>query len=163
MTLQEQTHFLELFHSGCLAIIRSKNPDYAPDGIPLLDMMAACAEEQVTIPQGLWSMYRKHFSAITKHFFRDQPLSSEPVLSRLQDAANYFGLLAFYDTHKRELHTAWRKYWEKQKCECVYRDVFRTPQTDLCLTCQCIRWLERQAFQLGSDPTSSRSTQKGQG
>lgn len=163
MDLNNQHRFMQLFHSACLALMESKGPDYAPDGIPLLDLATAAAECNISIPHALWPLYRKHFSAIRKHFLLGQPLTSEPVEKRLQDAVNFFGLLAFYETHKRELHTAWRQYWEKQRCECVYEDVFGGMHSDLCTKCECMRWLERQAFQLASGPISSRSTRKARG
>lgn len=162
MTLTEQTRFMEFFHSGCLAIIKTKNPDYAPNGIPLLDLMSAAVDMEMTIPQALWSLYRKHFSAIRKHFILEEPLTSETAVGRLQDAANYFGFLAFYDAHKRQLHAAWRRYWEKQRCDCVY-EVRKKIETDLCEKCRSLSWLDKAAFKIGSARTLSRSTRKGRG
>lgn len=151
MNLEAQQRFLRNFHAECLNITRHKGPDYAPDGIPLLDMVATCVETQTSIPQGLWTLYRKHISAIRKHFILHQPLTSEPLLGRLQDAANYLGFLGFYDAHKGELFVAWRQHWVAQPCECqLHNDL---SQMTMCLRCETLCWLDTQASNEGFDPT----------
>lgn len=160
MDLKDQQLFLQLFHSTCLGITKTKGPDYAPDGIPLLDMVASCVENNTSVPQGLWTLYRKHFSAIRKHFFLGQPLTSEPIMQRLADAANYFGFLAFYETHKQDLFAAWAQHWIGQPCECEY--VEKLGQRVHCQRCETLSWLDTQASMDGYALIWSDSTPRAQ-
>lgn len=161
MNLRDQQLFLELFHSACLAITQRKGPDYAPDGIPLLDMVATCVDANISIPQGLWTLYRKHVSAIRKHFILRQPLTSEPIEERLYDAANYLGFLAFYDANKHELFVAWRRHWVEQPCECESGNIDPlTNARQLCHRCETLFWLDRQASNEGFDLTWWASIRK---
>ena len=158
LTLDAQLGFIIGFYSDAAAIIKRKNPDYAPDGIPLLDMMASCVDSDVTIPQGLWILYRKQVSAIRKHFILNKPLTSEPIESRLGDAANYLALLAFWETYKRPLLALWREHWEGQACECESNQIRKY----LCQRCETLRWLDTQESRIAFEPTSSGSTPKAQ-
>jgi len=161
MNLTDQQTFLSLFHSNCLAITRKKGPDYAPEGIPLLDMVATCVDTNTSIPQGLWTLYRKHISAIRKHFILGQPLTSEPIDGRLYDAANYLAFLGFYDINKLELFTVWRRHWVGQPCECDLP--LQQPMIpDLCQRCETLRWLDNQVSNEGFDPTWWDSIRKAQ-
>lgn len=154
MNLHDQQQFLRLFYSNCLGITKTKGPDYAPDGIPLLDMVATCVDTQCSIPQGLWTLFRKHVSAIRKHFILRQRLTSESVDSRLFDAANYLAFLGFYDANKQELFASWRRHWVRQPCECESgaTDPLTTAR-QLCQRCETLFWLDRQASNEGFDPT----------
>ena len=154
--------FIELFFSAAMAIIRVKDPDYNPDGIPLLDVLEASVEYNVTPPQTLLILCRKHQSAINR-YARDGRVQSEPILERLKDVANYMALIAFYDVHKTDLHTQWKRYWRAQACACVGDQGLIHPTDDMCQRCRTLSWLERQAFVLGSLSPSSGSTPKAQG
>lgn len=147
LTLDDQQRFLTIFWERCLYITATKGSDYAPDRIPLLEMCSACAEVDISIPQGLWVLYRKHFSAIRKHFFLNKELESELISGRLLDAANYFAFLAFYDGHKHELRAAWSRHWTARMCTCYELDE-STPKDKcgelLCERCTTLSWLARQ-------------------
>lgn len=161
MNLRDQQEFLRTFHNMCLAITAQKGPDYAPDGIPLLDMLATCVDANVSIPQGLWVFFRKHLSAIRKHFFLGQPLTSETIDSRLADAANYFGFLAFWETHKLDLLAAWTRHWMAQSCECESGAVDPLTGTHQpCQKCETLRWLAKQVSSVDSGLTLSGLTQR---
>lgn len=153
MTLQDRQTFLQLFFSGCLAIAESKGKDYNPHDIPFMDVLESAVDKNDTIPGILWVLYLKHAASIKKHFLHNAPLESEPILKRLQDAANYFALLACYETHKQELHAQWRAYWVEQVCEYVepiIADHIYPVHNPECHRCQTLSWLERAAFGLGS-------------
>ena len=161
--LKDQQLYLQLFHSKCLAITERKGPDYAPDGIPLLDMVASCVDSDITVPQGLWNLYNKHISAIRKHFIKRVPLTSEPIDLRLCDAANYLGFLAFYEDNKHELFVSWTKYWTGQPCECESGAIDPiTGAVDRCQRCETLRWLGSQASKEGLNLIWSDSTPKAQ-
>lgn len=160
MNLADQYHTLKAFHEQCLEIIAGKGPDYAPDGVPLLDMVATCVEADISLPQGLWVLYRKHFSAIRKHYLLNQPLTSEPIENRLVDAANYFGLLYFWEVQKKSLMAAWRRHWEAQTCESDL-DI-QQHHVPTCPRCATLLWLDMQALKLGFDPTWWDSTPRAQ-
>lgn len=158
MTLQDRQTFLQLFYSGCLTITASKGKDYNPDDIPFLDLLETAVDKGDTIPGVLWVLYRKHVTAIKKHFLLHAPAESEPILNRLQDAANYMALLAFYETHKRQLHDDWRAYWRVRGCDFELANVpgttgLTTSHELTCQRCATLVWLEREEFAIGSPTT----------
>lgn len=161
MTLDDQKTFMQLFHSGCLSIMNAKAAEYAPDGIPLLDCMRGAVDANISIPQALWTLFNKHFAAIRGHFFLDRPATAEPMLSRCQDATNLFALLAFYETHRINLHAAWRAFWRNQPCECDVEPSL-LPAAEQCMKHRALFWLERTAFAGNSPETLSPGTQKEQ-
>ena len=159
LTLKDQEMFLQLFHSQCMGIVKKKNPDYAPDGIPLLDLLATAVEANISIPQALWPLFRKHVSSIRKHFFLGQQLASEGISGRLMDAANYCGFMAFYESYGNELHAVWAAYWKEQPCECEEKFPNGVPE-DLCQRCETLCWLRKNTFPTDSKTDSSRSTRR---
>ena len=159
VNLQTQERFFTDFYSQCLDIIRSKGPDYAPDGIPLLDLLATCVEANVSPPQALWVFLRKHMSAVCKHFVLDQSLTSESITSRLHDTVNYCGFLAFWEVYQHDLIAAWRQHWAAQTCEYTYEDQTHPP---MCQRCVPLRWLDMQVSNQHSVPISSGTIRKAQ-
>lgn len=147
----DQQAFIQKFYEQAFAITASKGQDYTPDGISLLELLPTCVEADILPPQALWALYRKGFSAITKHFFHNQSLLTEPVALRLQDAANYFALLAWYDAHKVEIHKAWWEYWEGKSCACGFDRA--TLQRDTCQRCATLLWMAKRVY----DPDSNRN------
>jgi hypothetical protein len=161
VNLTDRQRYFELFFSGCLAITAAKGPDYNPDNIPLMDVLETAVDLDTGIPHVLWTYYRKHATAIRRHCI-DGMLESEPVMGRLQDAANYLAMLSFYEAYKQELHAVWRKHWAGQSCECARTNPMGI-LADICPRDKTLLWLERRAFAIGSDPTSSHSTPKARG
>ena len=161
--MSDRQRFFELFFSGCLGITAAKGPDYNPDNIPLMDVLETAVDLDVGIPHILWTYYRKHATVIRRHCIAGE-VESEPIMGRAQDAANYLAMMMFYESYKQELHAAWRQHWVEQECEQESGlNGIATTHPSQCQTCRTLRWLERRAFSVGSDPTSSRSTRKARG
>jgi hypothetical protein len=159
MTLRDQQRYLELFHSLCVAITKQKGPDYAPDGIPLMDLLAACVDANIPIHTGLWVYLQKHLSAVRRHCIKGQPLSSEALPGRLHDAANYLGFIMFWEYSQDDLVKAWRIYWESQACECYeLDDCTRTTPGLKCQRCETLSYLDRQGYKTVSTESLSDST-----
>lgn len=163
MKLQDRQDFLKLFFSGCLSITQKKGKDYNPTGVPFLEVLETAVEGGMTPTQVLFVYYRKHASAIRAYLEKGH-LESEPILGRLQDAANYMGMIAFYDANAIDLHEAWRQYWVVQPCECEYGEDLGMENvvTLCCLRCRTLSWLEGAAFKIGSKGSSSDSIRRAQ-
>jgi hypothetical protein len=159
MTLEDRQTFLQLFFSGCLSITKKKGKDYNPTGVPFLEILETAVDAHVEPETVLYIYYRKHASAITA-FLQKGHLESEPILGRLQDAANYMGMIAFYETEKFNIHAAWRTFWSGQPCACEY-PVGMPPLT--CQRCNTLSWMEKRAFALGSGKGSTGTTRKARG
>lgn len=169
MKLQDRQDFLKLFFSGCLSITQKKGKDYNPTGVPFLEVLETCVEGGMTPTQVLFVYYRKHASAIRAYLEKGH-LESEPILGRLQDAANYMGMIAFYDANAIDLHETWRQYWVVQPCECEFEDLnpmhlYKKGEAKVmsrCLRCRTLSWLESAAFKIGSKGSSSDSIRRAQ-
>lgn len=170
MTLNDRQLFLESFWEDCLRITKDKGRDYNPDNIPLMDVLNTAIETGTSVHAVLWTYYAKHASAIRRHFSQGETLASEPILGRLMDAANYLGMMAFFETHRAELYATWRTHWEGRTCECVFHlDETTTISVNehplirqACQRCETLHWLATQESSLASGRTSSDSTPKAQ-
>jgi hypothetical protein len=81
------------FFRECIAEMHRKNPDYAHQGVPLHDMFHQAFLEGVKPEQVLRILHRKHWTAI-QAWTSGQSLKSETIHGRLQDSANYIGMMA---------------------------------------------------------------------
>ena len=143
MNLSDQHTALTVFFAECLEIVASRQHDYAKDGIPLLETLKSAVKSGVTIEQSLYQLFHKQLSAYERYVATGQ-LDSEPIESRLKDAANYLGLFNFYLTQKKELHAAWSSHFIALDCTCPYRDpLTSTPHSDPCQRCSILIWLAR--------------------
>lgn len=154
VTLDDQKLFFELWYSTSIAAITTRARDYAPDGVPLLDLVDTCVDRDSTPEAELWSLFKKQYSAI-RRFVSDGKVDSDSIDSRLRDGCNYLAFIAFYLTHRSSLFHAWRAHWMNQTCSCVYGSL-RHP-TDInhvlnelsksgahdCQRCRTLWWVTR--------------------
>lgn len=141
--ITKMTEEMEAFLFGCCALMRVKNPDYHPEGIPMLEVFRAAAEANITPQQVLWGHLRKQLSAVRSYVI-DRQLASEPITSRLKDVVNYAALFEFLETNWRELlrnaynYTTVNLHCDGPKCQ------FRTNNVAKCDNCILIDWLRRE-------------------
>jgi len=126
----------------CLEIVASRQHDYAKDGIPLLETLKSAVKSGVTIEQSLYQLFHKQLSAYERYVATGQ-LDSEPIESRLKDAANYLGLFNFYLTQKKELHAAWSSHFAGLPCIYQSNPDLSTSITHraVCQRCSILTWL----------------------
>lgn len=155
MTLDDQARYFELFYSGAMGAITQRAKDYAPAGVPLLDLMDTCVEKNSDVPGELWSLFKKQYTAI-RRFVAEHQVDSDPITSRIQDACNYLAFIHFYLDKEYELFRAWNTYWSTERvCTCEPDDL------ELCRKCRTLQWLARHWPP--SPSLSSRSILKARG
>lgn len=138
ITVEHQRRICAAFFQSCMDVFTTKEKEYAPEDIPLLDVLDTAVSENITILAVLRILHRKHVTA-TRHFDLHGHVTSDQILDRFRDIANYQALQVFYITTQRHLHKAWAAYWENQECQsCDARFAKFNPQCQRCLT---LTWL----------------------
>ncbi len=103
MNIEERNAKLNEFFDECKAILISKGKDYNPTNIAFDDLNEAAKDIDRGPIQVLWVYMSKHISAI-RSFVRKGNVASEPIRSRLMDAANYCAMMAvLQDSEKRKI------------------------------------------------------------
>ena len=118
MDLYSQEHFIRRLYLDAAGVVCNRAHDYAPEGVVLLSTLVAAVDSNISIPQSLYTLYNKQITAIQRYVAQEK-LDSDPIRSRVIDAANLLAFIALYDEHKHKLHHAWMEYWTSQPCECV--------------------------------------------
>lgn len=140
MNLMTQAIAVQEFFKACLSVMQSRQHDYAPDGIALLEAAKGAAISNVTLEQYLHGLFNKQLSAYYRYVYTGQ-LDSDSIHSRLRDAANYLALTEYYIRYREELHQAWQAHFEPVKCQCGNPTVaIYGPSSDWCLRCCVLKW-----------------------
>ena len=147
MTIVEMNERMLAFLNRCYATIESKNRDYHPEGVPMLEVFRAAAEARISPQQVLWGHLRKQLSAVRSHVINRQ-LESEPIDSRLTDVANYAALLQFLEANYSQLVAdALLFIGMKTKCERQERAIvscFGLANEQYCDRCTLLEWLAEE-------------------
>lgn len=142
MDLREQYVAIDQFYQDALSVISSRQSDYAPDGVVLLNLLNTCVRTGVTPVQGLGVLLDKQLTALAR-FFKDGRLDSDPPASRLRDAVNYYAFIHLYLTRRDDIHNGWHAYWLARSCQCHALVVaLETGATiELCQKHLTLKWL----------------------
>lgn len=168
MTLELQRSFAEMFYSAALVELKTRTNDYAPDAVPLLELLAAAVDANITVQQAWYPLFRKHLSPI-RRFVQDGHVESQSLTERCKDASNYLMLFAFMDVHESELVLEWFGFWERQRCACPakLKKSGRSSNgrsvalaTDPCEKCLTLQYLRRHYGVLDSKARRLPTTQK---
>lgn len=132
VTVTDQRAVCREFFAACMQTFTGKEKEYAPEDIPLLDVLGSAVDEEISVLCVLRTLTRKHLTAV--RFFERQGFAlTESIIDRYRDIANYQALQVFYITWQRDLHIAWAQYWRDEPCHCKGDDVCQMHQT--------LRWL----------------------
>lgn len=134
LNLATQLRAVEQFYQDAAAVLDGKSRDYAPEGVPLLNLVDSCRKWGLQPVQVLGIAYQKQETALSR-FVRDGVLDSDPVRSRLIDAVNYLALMAFYVQFKRAIHDQWETWTLAQPCTCGESGV------RVCTRCARLEWI----------------------
>lgn len=140
LTIRDQNRWCRLFFEQCMQTFSEKEQDYAPENIPLLDVLGTAVEETLGVLTVLRILHRKHVTAV-RRFELFGELTGEDIGSRLADIANYQALQYFYICNAPTLHRQWQSYWETQPCKCE-TDRASVPVNGWCERCQTLVWLK---------------------
>lgn len=132
LNLSSQLRAIEQFYEDAAAVLDGKSRDYAPEGVPLLNVVDSCRKWGLQPLQVLGIAYQKQETALSR-FVREGVLDSDPVRSRLIDAVNYLALMAFYVQCKSLIHERWRTWIQSQPCTCGAAGV--------CTRCARLEWV----------------------
>jgi len=135
LNLATQLRSVEHFFQEAAEILNGKSRDYAPEGIPLLNVVDSCRKWNMQPLQVLGIAYQKQETAISR-FVRDGVLDSDPIRSRLIDAVNYFALMAFYAQYRQAIHEQWERWVRAQPCTCTFGEL---PHS--CVRCLRLKWI----------------------
>jgi hypothetical protein len=138
MNLREQYAKIEQFYDDALAVIRSRQSDYAPTGVALLNVLDTCVRWDMTPLQALGVLLDKQTTAL-QHLCVHGHVNSDPPLSRLCDSANYFALFYMYLSETDAVHEGWRQHWLSRACRC--------DNDTMCQRCATLNWLTDHAAQ----------------
>lgn len=134
LTLAVQEAAIIQFFSESLAVLTSKSRDYAPEGVPLLNVLDSCRKWGLQPLQVLGIAYQKQETALSR-YVRGEPLDTDSPRSRLIDAVNYLALMAFYIQFRDRIHEQWEMWLNRQPCLCTYG-------SDKCTRCARLEWVK---------------------
>lgn len=132
--LEHQMEEVNRLFTEALVQMNGRKRDYAPEGVPLLNVLDSCVKWGVTPLQVLGIAYQKQETALSG-YVAGRKLNSESARSRIIDAVNYLALMAYYDRWRCEIHESWREWLEGQPCTCVSRDAW-------CQRCARLKFVE---------------------
>lgn len=158
MTLDDQARHFEMVYSLAVGTLQNRARDYAPGGVPLLNLLETAVEKNVSIESELWSLFKKQQTAIQRYVLHGI-VDSDPLRSRVIDACNYLVFFEFYNSRRTEIHAAWEHYWRNEPCEpeCRLGSLWH-PERPLgtvtvmmhvlheCQRCQTLWWLARHSM-----------------
>jgi hypothetical protein len=136
MNLKEQYDAISQFYDDALSVIASRQSDYAPTGVALLNVLDSCVTWNQQPFQVLGNLLDKQTTAL-QHLCIHGHVNSDPPVSRLKDAANYFAFFHIWLTRREEIMRSWMRYWETQPCKCH--------ENFICKRCRTISWLNANA------------------
>jgi hypothetical protein len=143
MNLHTQMASLSEFYADALLVVQSRQHDYAPDGIPLIEVCKSAAMSNITVEQVLYQLFHKQLSALTRWVYHGK-LDSESLSSRLMDAANYLAFFRFYASRRDELHDTWTDHFTRNECKCANRETaIYGKHSSQCERCCILAWLGR--------------------
>lgn len=151
--LADQNMFIRELYQQCLGILDTKGVDYTPDNIALAEAVETAWEEGTTPEKILWTMMRKHYSAI-RRFIQAGRVESEPIRGRFTDVVNYFALIAFYAEKKERILCAIHAH-QLLNTVCEQNDCLADQRNwnlivEICDRCDYVRWLHDQLTVFGS-------------
>jgi hypothetical protein len=135
LNLATQLRAVEKFYQDAADVLEGKSRDYAPEGVPLLNVVDSCRKWGLQPLQVLGIAYQKQETALSR-YVRHGVLDSDPVRSRLVDAVNYLALMAFYVQSKDVIHERWRTWVQSQPCTCMLSD-----EPESCTRCARLKWI----------------------
>jgi hypothetical protein len=133
LTLAAQNAAVELFYDDAHDVLVGKSRDYAPEGIPLLNVLDSCRKWGLQPLQVLGIAYQKQETALSR-FVRGEALDTDSPRSRLIDAVNYLALMAFYIQFQDRIHEQWDVWLRAQPCVCTH--------SARCERCARLEWVE---------------------
>jgi hypothetical protein len=134
LNLATQLRAIEQFYQEATAVLDGKSRDYAPEGVPLLNVVDSCRKWGLQPLQVLGIAYQKQETALSR-FVREGVLDTDSVRSRLIDAVNYLALMAFYLRYTPEIHDQWKRWVLQQPCTCTVE----APGS--CIRCARLTWI----------------------
>jgi hypothetical protein len=171
LTPAEFTNEVGLFFMRCMAVMQRKNPDYNPDHAVLLDLVRQCVEEGIAPETALRFLLGKHWTVIRGWTLGNAP-QSEPLDSRLVDAANFIAMMAILQNPVvRDGVVAGILRVERTSCACGCVDQLQYNQTfylmesrpsvrPWCVHGKRCHWLVKLLISLDSSPDSWPMTLK---
>jgi len=152
MNLHTQMASLSEFYADALLVVQSRQHDYAPDGIPLIEVCKSAARSNITVEQVLYQLFHKQLSALTRWVHHGK-LDSESLASRLMDAANYLAFFRFYASRRNELHETWTEHFTRNECKCLLHpdEAIYGERSNQCERCCILAWLARHSNDSGPD------------
>lgn len=153
--VDDMTADLQQFLSSCGALAASKNRDYHPDRVAMLEILQTSWESGVTPVQDIWGRMRKQLSALRRYILEGH-VESEPPKSRLMDVANYCAILNYWIEHRRAIVLdALVFVGTRRSCETVSTSpVYNKPGQCRCDRCEFYSWLHKQLDASVSVPTA---------
>lgn len=141
MTVAALVTFAQTTFERSLRILAVKGPDYAPEDIILLDVIADAISLNVTPDKILYLMLQKHLTAIRRHCVSGA-VASEPFGDRIADAINFLILLKLLDARREEIYRSALTYL-KTSPEHTHADAEKG-----CIACHLVYCLEDWLVQL---------------
>lgn len=144
MNLEQQMDFFKSFYIGAngpLGAMLSRQHDYAPDGVVLLNILDTCVKSDITPVQVLGVLLDKQLTALD-HFRKHGHTKSESVRSRCADACNYLVFFVMWSEFKSEILTGWLEHWSGKECTCHAVRRVDAPE-DQCKRCLTLLWIVR--------------------
>lgn len=135
-------YFLTFYMDRCVGAMKSRQHDYAPDGVVLLNVLETCVNRQIKPEQVLGVLLDKQLTAIN-HYRQHGHTNSESLASRAADAANYLVFLTMWEEKRREILDGWNEHWTAQPCTCELLVDDPTMRGLSCQRCNTVSWLDR--------------------
>ena len=152
MHVEQMNRYLAAFMDSATRQARSKNLDYHPDKVAMLEILQTAFETNITVEQDLWARIRKQMSALRRYAIEGRVESESPT-SRMTDVAVYMAIMDFWFAHRTEcVRDAAIFIANSRPCEIV-GDLGVYRRTCDCDRCNFLKWLDDYAYTLPSSGT----------
>lgn len=138
LTLTNQHTAVAQFFAEAAGVLGGKSRDYAPEGVPLLNVLDSCRKWGLQPLQVLGIAYQKQETALSR-YVRGEALDTDTPRSRMIDAVNYLALMAFYVEFKVRIHEQWRTWLLNEKCMCTH--------SGKCQRCERLDWVNANSVE----------------